>query len=105
MVVYEQGGVWLGFNKPDGQQEGGHSAVPCARGLFQTIEGLLQEVDKVRVSWIFKPGRLLAIHSLGQGAVQKGVLHVKLVHGPAAGERQGEHCADGSRLHHGRSVA
>ena len=32
--------------------------------------------------------------------MKKGILYVQLVDGPAMGERQGQHRANGSRLHH-----
>jgi hypothetical protein len=32
--------------------------------------------------------------------VEEGILHIELVNRPTARESQGEHCADGSRLHH-----
>jgi len=53
------------------------------------------------MSWILEPGRLLAINSLRQGAMKKGILHIELVNRPPAGQSQGEHCADGCRLHDG----
>ena len=37
------------------------------------------------MSWILEPRRLLAINSLRQGAMEKGILHIELVNRPPAG--------------------
>jgi hypothetical protein len=49
---------------------------------------------------VFKSGRLNAVHCLGQSAMQEGILHIKLVHGPLPRQCQGENCANRSWLYH-----
>jgi hypothetical protein len=39
----------------------------------------MQEVDQARVSWISEPCELTAKNGLAEGAVEEGVLHIKLL--------------------------
>lgn len=64
----------------------GEPAEPCTRSLFQPVERLVEAANKVGVRRILKPRRLRAIDSLGQSAMKKCILHIKLVHGPLTGE-------------------
>ena len=54
----------------------------------------------VEVRGVDKAGWLLAVHRFRKGAVEEGILDVKLVYGPGAGSSNAEDDADGGRLDH-----
>jgi hypothetical protein len=69
------------------------------RGVLEAVEGPVEPADHVRARGVHEPHRLTAVDSLGEGAVQEGVLDVELVKWPGAREGQREHRVDGGRLH------
>jgi hypothetical protein len=75
------------------------AAVPSPGCLFQTVEGFVEFADVVRESSISKASGLRAVDSFSQGAVKKGILHIKLMDWPVSGMSQGEDCSDSGRLH------
>jgi hypothetical protein len=56
--------------------------VPCARGLLQTIEGLVQTTDTIRTRLVTETRGLLAIHHFLDIAMKKGILDIKLSNRP-----------------------
>jgi hypothetical protein len=53
------------------------------------------------VSKINEAGGLAVVNPLGEGAMEKGVLDVQLVHWRAPRDNQSQHGADGGELHDG----
>jgi len=99
MLVDEQRRVSLRFSEPHKQKISGKPAVLGTGGLLQSIEGLVELTNKVRMSRVLETSRLHRVDCLDQSAVQKSILHIELVDGPAIGESQGEHSPNSSRLH------
>jgi hypothetical protein len=52
------------------------------------------------VSRVDKPNGLSAVDYLRQGAMEEGVLHVKLVDRPVPGQSESQDSPDGGRFHH-----
>lgn len=46
-----------------------------------SIQGILQQTDRVRCSGVDEAFRLLAVDSLLEVVVEEGILHVKLAYG------------------------
>jgi hypothetical protein len=51
------------------------------------------------VSWISETHGLAAVDSLSEGAMEEGILHIKLLNRPVMGDSSGEHRAHGGRFH------
>jgi hypothetical protein len=64
----------------------------------KSIQGLLQQIDRVRCSGVDEAFRLLAVDSLLEVVVEKGILHVELAHGLVSGRSNAEDGADRGRL-------
>ena len=94
--------VALGCLEAELKQRGREPLEPCARGLFQTVEGAVELADMAGVAGVEEAGWLLAEDRLGEVAVQEGVLDVQLVDRPVGGDGEGEHDTDGGRLDDGR---
>jgi hypothetical protein len=54
--------------------------------------------NQVGVSWIGETRGLAAVDSLSEGAMEEGILHIKLLNRPVMGYNSGEHCAHGGRF-------
>lgn len=76
----------LGLNETNGLQEGSKAIVPSPWRLLETIEGLVEAADGVGVGSVDETRWLDAVNCLGQGTMQEGILHIKLMNGPAAGD-------------------
>ena len=76
----------------------GEPLVPRLRSLFETVQRTLQETDIVKMSGVDEARRLLAIDSLLQVTMKKGVLHIELVDRPAAGGGDAEDDTNGGRF-------
>ena len=72
--------------------------VPRPGRLLESVQGLLQDTDVIGCRRVDETGRLLAVDSLIQVAMKKGVLHVQLMNGPRSGGGDAEDDADGGRL-------
>lgn len=68
------------------------------RGLFQTIEGLVEFPYNIKVNMINKASRLIAV-GLSEIPMKKGILDIQLMNWPKTGEYQSEDGTTGSRLH------
>jgi hypothetical protein len=55
--------------------------------------------NQARVSWIGETRRLAAVDSLSEGAMEEGILHIKLLNQPVMGDSSGEHRVHGGRFH------
>jgi hypothetical protein len=75
--------------------------VPRSQRLLQAIEGLVEPAHQLRVRGVNEAGGLRAVDSLGECAVEEGVLDVELVHGPTPGDSQSQQSPDGGRLDDG----
>jgi hypothetical protein len=51
------------------------------------------------VSWISEPCGLTVENGLAEGAVEEGVLHIKLLNWLVAGDSSSKHRANGGRFH------
>jgi hypothetical protein len=51
------------------------------------------------VSWIGETRVLAAVDSFSEGAMEEGILHIKMLNRPVMGDNSGEHRAHGSRFH------
>jgi hypothetical protein len=96
----EQRRVRLGFDETLRTQESGKTTVPSPGGLLEAVEGLVKLADHVGVSKVDKPNGLSAVDCLHQGAVEEGVLHIKLVDRPVPGQSESQDSPDGGRLDH-----
>jgi hypothetical protein len=72
-----------GLSKSKREQVCGKATVPDARSLLEPIQGLVEPADIVRMSRVLKATGLLAVNSLCQGAMEKRILHIKLVNRPS----------------------
>lgn len=52
----------------------------------------------IRIARVSEPRRLMHINCLLKMAMQKGILHIKLVNGPLAGDGKTENCTNGGRF-------
>jgi hypothetical protein len=59
----------------------------------------MQAADQVRVSWISEPCGLTTENGLAEGVMEEGVLHIKLLNWPVAGDSSSKHRTDGGRFH------
>jgi hypothetical protein len=59
----------------------------------------MHAADQVGVSWISKPCGLTAENCLTEGVVKEGVLHIKLLNWPVAGDNSSKHHVDDGRFH------
>jgi hypothetical protein len=73
---------------------------PRPRCLLESIEGLDEEVDMIRLSVVDEARRLLTVHAFRQMAMEERVLDVELVDRPSARCSEVQHSADGRRLDH-----
>jgi hypothetical protein len=55
--------------------------------------------EQVGVSWIYEPCELTAENSLAEGAMEEGILHIKLLNCPVTGDSNSEHRANSGRFH------
>jgi len=69
------------------------------RSLLQPVERLVEMANKLWMGGILKTRRLYTIDCLLQGAVKKGILHIKLMNRPTTRESQREDCPHSSGLH------
>jgi hypothetical protein len=56
--------------------------------LLETIERLVEPADHLRARRIHKSRWLAAVNGLSQSAMEKGILHIQLMHRPGSGEGQ-----------------
>lgn len=73
---------------------------PCPRSLFEAINGIVELANMIRVTRILEPGWLPHIHRIGQVAMKKGVVDIKLVERPVMNNSNSQDNSDGCRLHH-----
>jgi hypothetical protein len=59
----------------------------------------MQVTDQVGVSWISEPYGLTVESGLTEGVVEEGVLHIKLLNSPMAGDSSSKHRVDGGQFH------
>jgi hypothetical protein len=55
--------------------------------------------NQVGVSWIGETHGLAAVDSLSEGVMEEGILHIELLNRLVMGDSNGEHRAQGGRLH------
>jgi hypothetical protein len=75
--------------------------VTRSRRLLQAIEGLVESAHQLRVHGVNEASGLRAVDSLGECAIEEGVLDVELVHGPTPRDSQSQHSTDSGRLDDG----
>jgi hypothetical protein len=91
VAVDEQQCARLGLHEAQGDHVGGEAVVPHSRRLLQAVEGLVAPAHQLRVREVNEVGEvggLRALDSLGECAVEGGVLDVELVHEPTRGDSQ-----------------
>jgi hypothetical protein len=55
--------------------------------------------NQVRVRWIGETRGLAAVHSLSEGAMEEGILHIELLNWPVMRDSSGEHHVHGGWFH------
>jgi hypothetical protein len=79
MPIVEQRYVRLGLNKIKGEQVCGVATLPGARGLLQTIVGLVELAYHIEVSRINKAHKLITIDSINGSPMQKSILDIQFM--------------------------
>jgi hypothetical protein len=59
----------------------------------------MQAADQVTVSWISEPCALIAENGVVEGAMEDGVLHIKLLNWSVTGNSSSKQCVDGGWFH------
>jgi hypothetical protein len=59
----------------------------------------MQATDQVRASLISEPYGVTVENGLTEGAMEEGVLHIKLLNWPVMGDSSSKHREDGGRFH------
>jgi hypothetical protein len=81
-VKHEERQVANRGDKAHGGDVGYKTLVPRTRGLLQTIEGLVQTTDMIRMRLVNETRGLLVIHHFLEIAMKKGILDIKLSNRP-----------------------
>jgi hypothetical protein len=55
--------------------------------------------NQIGVNWIGETRGLTVVDSLSEGAMEEGILYIKLLNQPIMGDSSGEHHAHGGRFH------
>jgi hypothetical protein len=75
--------------------------VPRSRRLLQAVEGRVESTHQLRVHGVNEAGRLRAVDSLRECAVEEGVLDVELMNGQTPRDSQSQHSPNSGRLDDG----
>ena len=73
---------------------------PGPRSLFEAINGLVKLANMIRETRILELGWLPHIHRIGQVAMKKGIVDIKLVELPVINNNNSQDNPDCCRLHH-----
>ena len=87
-VEDEEGRIRAGGSKTEAVNVRSKALRPSSRRLFEAIKRAREETHVARVASINKAGRLLAVNTLCEMAVEERVRHIQLVDMPIA--RHGE---------------
>jgi hypothetical protein len=101
----EQRGVQLGFKEPQGGQKGSKPIVPSPGCLLETVQGLVQATDQVRVSRVGETCGLVTKDHLGESVVEEDIFYVELLNWPGMGDNSSEHYVNSASFITGLKVS
>jgi hypothetical protein len=99
-VIEKQGHVCFGLNETELQKVRSKSAVPCTRGLLESINRAVETTYIIWMSGVFETSGLSTNDSFRQRAVKKGIIDIQLMNMPTTWESQWEDCSNCSRFDH-----